>query len=67
MTLPAKHYVSAGLHIAGQLAAAQPLQVRLTRQMLAANALSNDAEQIMRTESRAFVEMLKSLKQDKPL
>jgi hypothetical protein len=35
--------------------------------MLADNALASDAEQIMRTESRAFVEMLKALKQKKSL
>ena len=53
--------------IAEQIAAAGALQVRLTREMLAANALATDAEQIMRTESRAFVQMLKALKLGKPL
>jgi 2-(1,2-epoxy-1,2-dihydrophenyl)acetyl-CoA isomerase len=53
--------------IGEELAAAGPLRVRLTRQMLADNALASDAEQIMRTESRAFVEMLKALKQKKSL
>jgi enoyl-CoA hydratase/carnithine racemase len=53
--------------IAEQLAAAKGLQVRLTKQMLAANAQSDDAEQIMQTESRTFVQMLKLLKLEKPL
>lgn len=51
--------------IAEQLAAAGALQVKLTKEMLAANALASDAEQIMRTESRAFVQMLKALKPKK--
>lgn len=53
--------------IAEQIAVLRPLPVKLTKEMLAANAFSGDAEQIMRTESRTFVQMLKSLKQAKPL
>ena len=64
---PAAELRAGAIAIAQQLAAAPPLQVRLTREMLAANALASDAEQIMRTESRAFVQMLKALKQNKAL
>jgi 2-(1,2-epoxy-1,2-dihydrophenyl)acetyl-CoA isomerase len=57
-----------GAHaLAAQRAPPPPQQVTLTREMLAANALESDAEQIMRTESQAFVQMLKALKQNKPL
>lgn len=53
--------------IAAELAALPPLQLALTKRMLSANALAGDAEQIMRTESLAFVELLKARRQDKPL
>lgn len=53
--------------IAQQLAAVKPLQMRLTKEMIAANAEQGDADAIMQIESRAFVKMLKILKQEKPL
>lgn len=64
---PDEELRAGAIAIAEQLAAAKPLQVRLTKQMLAANAQSDDAELIMQTESRTFVQMLKLLKQEKPL
>ncbi len=64
---PDEELRAGAIAIAGQIAAAKRLQVRLTKQMLAANAQSNDAEQIMQTESRTFVKLLKLLKQAKPL
>jgi 2-(1,2-epoxy-1,2-dihydrophenyl)acetyl-CoA isomerase len=53
--------------IAQQLAQVSPLQMTLTKQMLASNAETGDAHEIMRTESRAFVQMLKAMKQEKPI
>ena len=52
--------------IAAELAA-HPLQARLTKRMLSANVQAGDADQIMRIESLAFVELLKARKRDKPL
>jgi 2-(1,2-epoxy-1,2-dihydrophenyl)acetyl-CoA isomerase len=53
--------------IAQQLADVKSLQMKLTKQMLADNAQCADAEKIMLTESRLFVQMLKALKQEKPI
>lgn len=53
--------------IAQELAEAPPLQMALTRKMLAANIGSGDADAIMQAESRAFVELLKAVKREKPL
>lgn len=64
---PDEELRAGAIAIAEQLAAVKPLQMKLTKQMLSANALSNDAEQIMQTESRTFIKMLKLLQQDKPL
>ncbi len=57
----------AALAMAGQLAALPALQVKLTRQMLDNNATATDPDAIMRHENAAFVEMLRSLKREKPL
>ena len=56
---PDEELRAGAIAIAGELAAVKPLQMKLTRQMLAANALCGDAEEIMRTESRTFVQLFK--------
>jgi 2-(1,2-epoxy-1,2-dihydrophenyl)acetyl-CoA isomerase len=53
--------------IAQELAHLRPLQVSLTKRMLNANAACSDEEAIMRAESRAFVELFKTMKQEKAL
>ncbi len=53
--------------LAGRLAQLPPLQVRLTRRMFRQNAASGDAESVMRVENEAFIELLRTLKRDKPL
>lgn len=53
--------------IARQLADVKPLQMALTKRMLADNAAGGDAEAIMQVESRAFVELLKASRKEKPL
>lgn len=53
--------------IAQQLAELSALQVSLTKRMLNDNAECGDAEAIMRTEGRAFVELYKAIKQEKAL
>ncbi len=53
--------------LARELAQLAPLQVKLTKQMLAANADEGNAAAIMRNESRAFVQLFKALKREKPL
>lgn len=58
---------SGAVALAEQIANLPPLQVRLTRRMLLENAGAADADVIMRTESEAFVELLRALKKEKPL
>ncbi|MFC3172663.1 enoyl-CoA hydratase/isomerase family protein [Novosphingobium bradum] len=53
--------------LAEQLAGTGALQMRLTKQMLAQNMGNGDAEAIMKVENRAFLELLKTMKADKPL
>ncbi len=55
------------LALAGRLARLPPLQLQLTRRMFRDNAASADAESIMQVENRAFVELLKTLRRDKPI
>jgi enoyl-CoA hydratase/carnithine racemase len=57
----------AALALAEKLAALPPIQVKLTKRMLAVNSVNDDPDAVMRTESEAFVEMLRALKQEKPL
>jgi 2-(1,2-epoxy-1,2-dihydrophenyl)acetyl-CoA isomerase len=64
---PAAQLREAAVALAEQIAALPPLQVRLTKRMFALNAVPADADAIMRTESEAFIELLRSLKQEKPL
>ena len=58
---------AAAIELAQQIASLPPLQVKLTRQMFAENAGATDADAVMRTENRAFLEMLRTLKKEKPL
>jgi enoyl-CoA hydratase/carnithine racemase len=64
---PDEEMQDAALALAGSLAALPPLQVRLSKQMLLANAVEGDADRIMRNESDAFVELLRTLKRDRAL
>jgi len=57
----------AALAIAEEIAESPPLQVRLTKQMLWRHANLFDAEEIMRSESAVFVEMLRAVGRSKPL
>ncbi len=58
---------AAAIALAEDLAALSPLALRLTKQMLLQNVGNNDAEAIMRVENKAFIELLKTTKYDKPL
>jgi 2-(1,2-epoxy-1,2-dihydrophenyl)acetyl-CoA isomerase len=53
--------------LAEQLAALPALQVRLTKRMFLENACASDPATIMRNENRAFVELLREIKKEKPL
>lgn len=53
--------------LADGIAGLPPLQVKLTRRMFSANAAAQDADTIMKNENDAFVELLKTLKREKPL
>lgn len=53
--------------IAEELAAIRPLQMRLTKQMLAKNIESSDAEEIMKIENKAFLMLFNTTEGDKPL
>lgn len=64
---PEAELLDGAIAIAAQLAGVGRVQMELTRQMIADNAQSSDAEKIMRVESQAFVRMLKTVKRDKPL
>lgn len=58
---------AAALALAEHIASLPALQVKLTRRMFLENASADDADAIMRTENAAFVEMLRTLKKEKPL
>jgi len=55
------------LALGEQLARLPPLQLRLTRRMFRENAGNVDADAVMQVENRAFLELLKTLRRDKPL
>ena len=65
--LPDAQLREAAIALGEQIAALPPLQVKLTKRMLADNAVSADADSIMRVETEAFVELLRALKTEKPL
>jgi len=52
---------------AEQLAALPAMQVKLTKRMFLDNTCASDADAVMRNESRAFVELIKASKKEKPL
>ena len=58
---------SASIALAGEIANLPALQVKLTKRMFLDNAGVCDPSSIMRTESKAFVELLQTLKREKPL
>lgn len=58
---------AAAIALAEQIAQLSPMQVKLTKRMFQENACVPDADAAMRTESSAFVELLRTLKQEKPL
>jgi len=58
---------TAAVALAEQIASLPSMQVKLTKRMFIENAEAADADSIMRTESNAFVELLRELKQEKPL
>lgn len=53
--------------LAEQLAKLPPLQVKLTKRMFLQNANACDADAVMLNESKAFIELIKVLKKEKPL
>jgi len=53
--------------LAEQLANLPPLQVKLTKRMLRVNTGVSDADAIMFNEGQAFIELIKTLKREKPL
>jgi len=53
--------------LAEQLANLPPLQVKLTKRMLRINTGVSDADAIMFNEGQAFIELIKTLKREKPL
>jgi 2-(1,2-epoxy-1,2-dihydrophenyl)acetyl-CoA isomerase len=65
--IPDAQLRDAALSLAEKIAGLPPLQVKLTKRMLANNAGTADPDSIMRTESEAFIELLRTLKQEKPL
>lgn len=64
---PDDELLKEALALASQLAKLPPLQVRLTKRMFLENAASQSPAEVMKVENRAFVELLKSLKKEKPL
>ena len=64
---PDAELLDGAIAIAQQLAELPELQVRLTKQMLTANAENGDAHAIMRNESEAFIQLLKAARREKPL
>jgi len=53
--------------LAEQLAALPAMQVKLTKRMFLDNTCASDADTVMRNESKAFVELIKASKKEKPL
>lgn len=64
---PDEQLSGAALALGEQVAELPALQVKLSKRMLNENALATDPDEIMRNENAAFVEMLKTLKREKPL
>jgi 2-(1,2-epoxy-1,2-dihydrophenyl)acetyl-CoA isomerase len=64
---PDEQLRDAAVAMAQELAALPPLQVKLTKRMLASNGVNSDLDSIMRVESETFIELLRTLKQEKPL
>lgn len=64
---PDAELLDGAMAIARQIAELPELQVRLTKQMLVANAVNGDAHSVMRNESEAFIQLLKAAKREKPL
>jgi len=64
---PDKELRAQAIALAQQLAGLPPMQVKLTKRMFLENACASDADTIMRNESKAFIELLKVLKKEKPL
>jgi len=53
--------------LATQIAAYPPLQVKITRRMFQENAEEDSLDAILRRENTGFVEMMRTLKKEKPL
>lgn len=53
--------------LASQLAELPALQVKLTKRMFLENSCASDVDAIMFNESKAFIELIKALKKEKPL
>jgi len=64
---PDESLLDSAVALAEHIASLPALQVKLTRRMISANAGAGDADTIMRNESEAFVQLLKTLKREKPL
>ena len=55
------------MKLAERIAAFPALQVKLTKRLLWENAAEFDPDAVMRRESTVFLDMLRTLKRDKPL
>ncbi|MES2986372.1 MAG: enoyl-CoA hydratase/isomerase family protein [Pseudomonadota bacterium] len=64
---PDEELRDAALALGQTLAEMPPVQMQLTKKMLLANAVNADPDSIMRIESDAFVELLRTLKRDRAL
>jgi 2-(1,2-epoxy-1,2-dihydrophenyl)acetyl-CoA isomerase len=64
---PDEALLERAVDLAEHIACLPALQVKLTKRMFGANACAQDADTVMHNESQAFVEMLKTLKREKPL
>jgi len=60
---PPEALLDAALALGERIASFPPLQVRLTRQMLAANAMESDINQVLSRETEAFVQMRRAARQ----
>jgi len=64
---PDEALLDRAVDLAEQIARLPALQVKLTKRMFSANACAQDADTIMYNENQAFIEMLRTLKREKPL
>jgi enoyl-CoA hydratase/carnithine racemase len=64
---PDGELLDAAVARAAQMAAYQPLQMKLTKQMLYENAGERSSDEILRRENGAFIELLRTLKRSKTL